>query len=79
MLTRACVGVVLAGSAVFLAGCGGGTAPEPKGPPPDKKAEPIPAPQAKNMPPARKGEAAPAGPRSVTLHVKGMTERLGLT
>jgi hypothetical protein len=73
MFTRAYVGVVLAGSAVLLAGCGGGAAPEPKDPPPDKKAEPIPAPQAK------KAEAAPAGPRSVTLHVKGMTQRLGLT
>jgi hypothetical protein len=79
MLTRAYVGVVLAGSAVLLAGCGGGAAPEPKNPPPDKKAESIPAPQAKNKPPDKKAESAPAGPRSVTLHVKGMTQRLGLT
>jgi len=79
MFTRAHVGVVLAGFALLLAGCGSGAAPEPRDPPPDKKAEPIPAPQAENSPPANKGEAAPAGPRSVTLHVKGMTERLGLT
>jgi hypothetical protein len=72
MLKRAYVGVVLAGSAVFLAGCGSGAAPEPKNPPPDKKAESIPAPQAKNTPPARKAE-------TVTLHVKDMTQRLGLT
>jgi hypothetical protein len=77
MLTRACVGVVLAGSAVFLAGCGSGAAPETKDSLPDKKAEPVPPPQAKNTPPDKKAEAA--GPRSVTLHVKGMTERLGLT
>jgi hypothetical protein len=73
MLKRAYVGVVLAGSAVFLAGCGSGAAPEPKGPPPDKKAESLPAPQAKKI------EAATAGPQIVTLHVKDMTQRLGLT
>jgi hypothetical protein len=79
MFTRAHVGVVLAGSALLLAGCGSGAAPEPRDPPPDNKAAPVPAPQAKNTPRAKKGEAAPAGPRSVTLHVKGMTERLKLT
>ena len=68
MLTRRYVGAALACSAVFLIGCGNGAAPEPS-PPPTKAAA------AKSRPP---GKPAPAGVREVTLHVKGMVERLKL-
>jgi hypothetical protein len=71
MFTRGYVGFALAWSAVFLAGCGNGAAPEP-GPPPGKAAAP------EKRPPDRSAAPAPAAVQTVTLHVKGMVERLKL-
>jgi hypothetical protein len=71
MFTRWCVGFTLAWSAVFLAGCGNGTAPA-RSPPPGKAAAPQQHPPGKSKAPAR------AGVQVVTLHVEGMVERLKL-
>jgi hypothetical protein len=71
MFTRGYVGLALAWSAVFLAGCGNGAAPE-RSPPPGKAAAP------QKRPPGESTATARAGVRVVTLHVKGMVERLKL-
>jgi hypothetical protein len=63
---------VLAWSAVFLAGCGNGAAPEPS-PPPGKAAAP------EKGPPGKVAAPAPAAVQAVTLHVEGMVRRLKLT
>jgi hypothetical protein len=68
MLTRTYVGAALACSAVFLVGCGNGAAPEPSPPPTPAEVE--------KSPPTVK--PAPTGAEVVTLHVKGMVERLKL-
>jgi hypothetical protein len=71
MFTRRCVGFALAWSAVFLAGCGISAAPEQISPP-GKAAAP------QKRPPGKSKAPTPAGVQVVTLHVKGMVERLKL-
>jgi hypothetical protein len=71
MFTRGYVGFALAWSAVFLAGCGNGAAPE-RSPPPGKAAAPQQRPPGNGKAPAR------AGVQVVTLYVEGMVERLKL-
>jgi hypothetical protein len=71
MFIRWYVGFALAWSAVFLAGCGNGAATE-RSPPPGEAAAPQKRPPGKSDVPPR------AGVQVVTLHVKGMVERLKL-
>jgi hypothetical protein len=74
MFRRALIAIALSCSTLLLAGCGTRTGPAEDTPP-------VKAPTAGPMeaPPVDKVAAPkPAGPGTVTLHVKGMTERLKL-
>ena len=68
MVTRKYVGAALVCCTLFLVGCGNGAAPERSPPRTTAAAE-------KSPPPVK---PAPADGQTVTLHVKGMVERLKL-
>jgi hypothetical protein len=83
MFTRMWAGVALGCSAVFLTGCESRTEPEKGAPPrnPAAAAAKDPSPAGTTAAPGKGAptdKKAAAASRAITLHVKGMTERLKL-